>query len=130
MKSSLAGGLGLAAALAGDRLMRERLPRYRFAAAAIGLPVAAVIYPLARSERGASAEILREGVALVGFSALSAAAARSNAARGARLLAAGWVGHAVFDAVHDGGEHSRIPDWYPGLCAGYDVGVAVRLLTA
>ena len=95
---------------------------------AVGLPGAAAVYPLARSNRDASAHVVREGLALIGFAALTAVAARNEASLGARLLAAGWVGHAVFDLVHDGGPHSRIPPWYPALCAGYDVGVAARLL--
>ena len=76
------------------------------------------------------ARLVREAVALVGFTALTAIAARSGNAAGARLLAAGWAGHAVFDLAHDPGRHSRIPEWYPALCAGYDVGVAARLLGA
>ena len=93
-----------------------------------GLPVAAAVYPVARSKRDVSAHVVREALALIGFTALTAVAARNDAARGARLLAAGWVGHAAFDLVHDAGPHSRIPEWYPPFCAGYDVGVAAGLL--
>ena len=124
----LSAALGLAAALTADVAASRRAPQHRFAMQAAGLPVAAVVYPVARSKRDVSAHVVREAVALIGFGALTALAARDDAVRGARLLAAGWVGHAVFDLLHDGGPHSRIPDWYPGLCAGYDVGVAARLL--
>jgi hypothetical protein len=43
------------------------------------------------------------------------------------LTAAAWVGHAVFDRVHERGEASLLPDWYPALCAGYDLGMAAML---
>jgi hypothetical protein len=43
------------------------------------------------------------------------------------LTAAAWVGHAVFDRVHERGEASSLPRWYPALCAGYDLGMAAML---
>ncbi len=124
----LSAAIGLAAAVAGDAAARRRDSRQRFAMAAVGLPIAALIYPVARSKRDLSPHVVREALALIGFSALTAVAARTDSASGARLLAAGWAGHAVFDLVHDGGPDSRIPEWYPALCAGYDVGVAAGLL--
>jgi hypothetical protein len=127
LSAALSAALGLAAAVAADMTSRHA-PRHRFAMQVAGLPVAAAVYPVARSKRDVSAHVLREALALIGFTALTAVAARNDAARGARLLAAGWVGHAAFDLVHDAGPHSRIPEWYPPFCAGYDVGVAAGLL--
>ena len=124
----LSAALGLGAAVAADVAASRRAPRHRFVMQAAGLPGAAAVYPVARSTRDVSTHVVREALALIGFGVLTAVAARSDAARGARLLAAGWVGHAVFDLVHDRGAHSRIPEWYPAFCAGYDVGVAARLL--
>jgi hypothetical protein len=66
--------------------------------------------------------------ALLAFGAVGAAAARGTSSNAARVVAAGWAAHALFDLVHDGGQHSRIPDWYPALCAGYDLSVAAILL--
>ena len=43
------------------------------------------------------------------------------------LTGAAWVGHAVFDRVHEHGEASSLPRWYPALCAGYDLGMAAML---
>ena len=127
-RTALSAALGLAAAVAGDVAAARYAPRYRAVMQSAGLPIAALIYPVARSKGDVSSHLVREGVALIGFAALSAMAARNDAARRARLLAAGWVGHAVFDLVHETGPHSRIPGWYPAYCAGYDVGVAARLL--
>jgi hypothetical protein len=45
-----------------------------------------------------------------------------------RLVAAGWLAHAVFDNVHDKGPTSRLPEEYPAACAGYDVALAGLLL--
>jgi hypothetical protein len=122
--------LGIGAALAG----LSDLAVTRFAAArriplfAVGLVVAAAIYPLFRSGRPRSAPVVRELAALLAFGAVGAAAARSTSSNTARVVGAGWAAHALFDLVHDGGQHSRIPDWYPAMCAGYDLGVAAILL--
>jgi hypothetical protein len=124
----LGAAVGLAGAVAADVAASRRGPKHRFVMQAAALPAVAAVYPLARSRRDVSAHLVRELLALIGFSALTALAARNDPTRGAPLLAAGWVGHAVFDLVHDGGPHSLIPEWYPGFCAGYDVGVAARLL--
>jgi hypothetical protein len=56
--------------------------------------------------------------------------ATARPARRRQLVAAGWLAHAGFDAAfvpHDG---SRIPAWYPAMCAGYDVALAGRLARA
>ena len=105
------------------------MPRYRSAGSALGLAIAAAIYPLARGRWAAGAAPAREIAALLAFSALAASVARGDAnlrTRGA--LAAGWSAHAAFDMLHDSGDDSRIPAWYPALCAGYDLGVAGCLL--
>jgi hypothetical protein len=125
----LAAAGGLVAALAGDVAVRKVMPRYRSAGSAVGLTIAAAIYPLARGRWTAGAAPAREIAALVVFSALAASVARGAAdlrTRGA--LAAGWSAHAAFDMLHDSGDDSRIPAWYPALCAGYDLGVAGCLL--
>ncbi|MDI9902860.1 hypothetical protein QM716_23675 [Rhodococcus sp. IEGM 1409] len=41
-----------------------------------------------------------------------------------RLVAASWAVHPIFDLLHERGPDSRLPDWYPAICAGYDLGVA------
>jgi hypothetical protein len=116
----LAAGVGLAA-LTEATLRRFDASRRRLAYA-VYLPVAAAIYPVAR--RGGRGS--REGRIEVG--ALAAYAAFAAAARDDRVLAAGWASHAVFDAVHHGGDGSLIPGWYPAVCAGYDLAVAGLLI--
>jgi hypothetical protein len=146
---------GWAGALLVDGAAR-RSPGARVALHAAGLVAAAAIYPLARvgagrgrpavagrvaaappgvprsagSTRGPAVDghVVREAAALVLFGAASATAARRSGAGGRRLLAAGWIAHAVFDAAHETGPDSRIPRWYPAFCAGYDGGTAVQLL--
>jgi hypothetical protein len=122
--------LGVGAVLAG----LSELAVTRFAAArrvplfAVGLVVAAAVYPLFRSSRPRSAPVVRELAALLAFGAVGTAAVRGRSSNAARVVAAGWAAHALFDLVHDGGRHSRIPDWYPAFCAGYDLGVAAILV--
>ena len=126
---SLTVGLGLA--LAVDQAISRRAYGQRLTLQAGGLALAAVIYPAARARRSASLALLRELAALGGFGALSAAAVRNpETGSAAKWLAAGWAAHAAFDFAHDGGEGSLIPEWYPALCAGYDLATAARLLSA
>ena len=54
---------------------------------------------------------------------------RTMPARRAQVLGAGWIAHAGFDAVFTPHDASRIPSWYPAMCAGYDVALGARLLS-
>ncbi len=116
----LAGGLALAAATEASLSRYDAVWRRR--AYAVYLPVAAAIYPVFR--RGGR----HSRAARIEIGALAAYSALALAARDDRLLAAGWASHALFDAVHDGGDESLIPDWYPAACAGYDLAVAGLLV--
>ena len=97
---------------------------------AAGLAVAAAIYPAARRrwrvDRRSAAELL----GLIGYGTASVLAARRPRPRANRLLAAGWASHALFDAAHGHDEGSRLPRWYPALCAGYDLVVCGHLARA
>lgn len=124
--AGVAVGAGLAVAV--DRLTLQRAPRQRAVLAAAGLAVAAAIYPAARTRRPLDAHLVREVVALGAYSAFALAATRRDPVARRRLVATGWATHAAFDAVHDRGEHSLIPGWYPAACAGYDLVTAGRLL--
>ena len=68
--------------------------------------------------------------AIGGVIAGAALGARGPRPRANRLLAAGWASHALFDAVHGHDESSRLPRWYPAVCAGYDLVVCGHLLRA
>ena len=123
---SVAAGLALAGA--SEVALAKFAPRYRVPVLGVGLGAAAAVYPLARSARSRSAPVVRELVALAVFGAVGGVAARSGSSAAGRVVAAGWLAHALFDLVHDTGDHSRIPAWYPAFCAGYDLGVTALLL--
>lgn len=125
MRDVLAGVLGGGAALAVDRAVDRAMPTARTASAATGLLTAAAIYPLAR-RRGFGS--LGEKVVLLAAGSLVAAAAARPEHR-TQLIAVGWLAHAGFDAAfsHDPAA-SRIPSWYPAMCAGYDVALGASLL--
>jgi hypothetical protein len=129
-RSNLIGaGVGLALALCADATVTKTAPRRRKAIFTAALPGAAAVYPLARDRWSSESELVREVIALLAFGGLSAAVAAARAPATARaLLATGWVAHAAFDMLHEGGDHSRVPAWYPAFCAGYDVGIAGCLM--
>jgi phage shock protein PspC (stress-responsive transcriptional regulator) len=119
---------GAALAVGVDRLTLRLAPAHRVVLTAAGLAVAAAIYPAARTRRPFDAHHVRVVGALGAYSAFVVAATRRDPAARRRLVAAGWASHAAFDAVHDSGEHSLIPAWYPAVCAGYDLATAGRLI--
>lgn len=133
-RSSSAHRIGALTAAAGAGLLsaaavRALPPRPGAVVAAAGLVVAAVIYPASR--RGRSRRDQRES-AVVAASAVVIAAAAALPARKAHVaVALAWLSHAAFDAVyHHEPADTALPDWYPALCAGYDVGLGGALLLA
>ena len=130
MNNAVSAAVGAIAGIGTDLVTEHRSSKQRAMALAAGLIVAAAIYPLARRERRPGAPLAREIAGLIGSGAILTAAARSTPTQARNLVAAGWAAHAVFDMVHDGGEASKIPSWYPAMCAGYDLAVAGRLVTA
>lgn len=96
--------------------------------AGVGLVTAAVIYPAARREHAASQALAVEGAVVGGTVLLAILAAGRSTATGRRLLALGWAAHALFDVGQGPSEDSRLPGWYPALCAGYDLALAGQLL--
>jgi hypothetical protein len=118
---------GIVLGLASDAGARSYAPRHRLSLHSIGLVGAAVIYPALRSGAAAEpAERQRELGGVLAGVVLTVLAVRS--ARRPSLLAAGWATHALFDAVHHRSESSLLPDWYPALCAGYDLALAGSLV--
>jgi hypothetical protein len=94
---------------------------------AIGLVVTAAVYvafALAgrASERWVAIEVL--GVALYG------SAAWLGFQRWLPALALGWAAHAAWDlALHlDGPGGAFTPEWYPWLCLGFDLPIAVAVM--
>jgi hypothetical protein len=97
---------------------------------AAGLALAAAIYPAARRRWRLDRRGVGEVLGVVGYGTASVLAARRPRPRANRLLAAGWASHAVFDAAHGHDDGSRLPRWYPALCAGYDLVVCGHLARA
>ena len=64
---------------------------------------------------------------LLGFTALAAVGLQRDSPG---LLGAGLLAHVIWDALHYGDRGpTRVRSWYPPLCVGYDVALAVPLLT-
>ena len=109
----------------------HRLPaEHQVALSAAGLAVAAVIYPAARRRWQLDRRSVGELLGVVGYGTASMIAVRRPRPLANRLLAAGWASHALFDAAHGHDEGSRLPRWYPALCAGYDLVLAGHLARA
>jgi hypothetical protein len=70
-----------------------------------------------------------EAIQLVAACALAAIALRLPAVTARRVLGAGWIAHALYDAVftHDA-ESTRLPTTYPASCAGADIAIGARLV--
>ncbi len=120
-----AGALGAMGTMAA---LRRASPHSTAVLSAAGLATAAAVYPVARRSRPADARAGRELAALAVYGVASVAAARRVPRQATALLAAGWASHAAFDMTHHIDAGTRLPDWYPALCAGYDVVIAVGLL--
>jgi hypothetical protein len=121
----VAGAVGGVSAIAVDRAVAEAVPGLRTESAAAGLIAAAVIYPLAR--RRGFGNVGEKAVLALATGVVAAAAAKPG--RRTQLIAAGWLAHAAFDAAfRPNNASSRIPSWYPAMCAGYDVALGARLL--
>ena len=129
MNNAVSAAIGAAAGIGTDLATEKQAPRQRALVLAGGLITAAAIYPLARRDRRLGWPLAREIAGMVAAGAVAATAARSTPTAARNLVAAGWAAHAFFDMVHDGGDDSLIPSWYPAMCAGYDLAVASRLVT-
>ena len=127
-----AGGAIAGAGLAEMAARRvRRLPAdYHVGCYAVGLAAAAAIYPAARRRWRLDRRSAGELLGVIGYGTASVLAARRPTPLANRLLAAGWASHAVFDAAHGHDESSRLPRWYPALCAGYDLVVSGHLARA
>jgi hypothetical protein len=123
--SGVAAAAGVAFAITADEAITHLRPTQRTPMAAYGLIAAAAIYPLSRRRLSLDG---REAVALIGACSVAASAARMPSAGARWLLSAGWVSHALYDAVftHDANT-TRLPKWYAPLCAGADIAMGVRL---
>jgi hypothetical protein len=118
---------GAAAAVGFDRLVRRFAPRHATRVDALGLVAAAAVYPALRSRGFRGASGVREVVGLGAYGVLGLAVVWRPASPLCRVVAGAWMSHALFDIAHDAGPDSRIPDWYPVCCAGFDIGLAALI---
>ena len=95
---------------------------------AASLVAAAVTYRVADLGADAGPARSRELAAVGATAAIGLASAVVPARTGYKLLAAGWLSHAAFDAAHRRNRSSHLPGWYPAVCAGFDAVVAAQLL--
>ena len=126
-RNGAAAAAGAIAGILTDVPLRRRGPSGTRLSALI-LVGAAAVYPVAGGDRASNDEALRGEVSAVLGTAALAVAAWVLPDRVARsVVAAGWVLHAVFDQTHAASAATRLPPWYPALCAGYDVAMAATL---
>lgn len=122
---ALALGGGVVLALAYLAVARQRRPRAerRFHATAL-VAVALVYVGFALAGNPGWLDLELAGVALFG------ALAWAGGARDPIWLAAGWAGHVVWDLLlHGGADAAFVPAAYPALCVGFDLVIALYLLS-
>ena len=119
---------GAAAGYGMDAATTRLMDRFRVPGAAAGLVTAAAIYPLARRRFAPDAALAREGAAVAATAVIAAASARMPNRLARTVLGMTWAAHAMFDATHEKTGNSRLPNWYPSLCAGYDLAFGARLI--
>lgn len=92
-----------------------------------GLAAAGGVYLGFAVADGRRSALLVQTGELLGFTALAALAVQRDSPG---LLGVGWLAHVTWDALHYRGRGpTRVRSWYPPLCIGYDVALAVPLLT-
>lgn len=120
--------VGIVGGVLTDLAIRARSPRARVPAAATILVATAAVYPLARLGKPGPAGTSRREWTAIAATVVTLIAARRLPVTVARpLTAAAWAAHAAFDHLHERGDTSILPSWYPALCAGYDLGLAAML---
>jgi hypothetical protein len=95
------------------------------------LPLLALAYLLFGFARGAFHQghgLTRQLVGLVLFGGVALVVLVVDPAVGRYLVAAGWLGHAVWDYLHRDGR--VVPRWYIEVCIPVDVVVAASLIVA
>jgi len=95
--------------------------------AGAGLAAASGVYLGFAVADGRRSALLVQTGELLGFTALAVLAVQRDSPG---LLGVGWLAHVTWDALHYWSRGpTRVRSWYPSLCIGYDVAVAVPLLT-
>ena len=88
------------------------------------LMVVACFYALFAVMGSSSRALLVESIGITGFFVVAAAGFRSSM----WLVAAGLVGHGVFDAFHHRLiANPGVPAWWPAFCGSFDVAAGIYL---
>jgi hypothetical protein len=92
-----------------------------------GLAAAAGVYLGFAVADGRRSALLVQAGEVLGFTALAALAVQRDSPG---LLGVGWLAHTTWDALHYRGRGpTRVRSWWSPFCVGYDVALAVPLLT-
>ena len=120
-----AAAAGAVAAAVTDVSLRGQRSRTPLSAAI--LVGAALVYPVAGGASPARNVVRREKVSAGAALAVAVAAVALPDRPARAVVASGSVLHALFDQMHTVSMGSRLPRWYPALCAGYDLAMAAAL---
>jgi len=83
------------------------------------LIVVALYYVLFAAMTGSPRTVLIESLAMAGFATVAVRGFKSSE----WIVAAGLVGHGVFDGFHPYlVDNPGVPVWWPAFCAAYDIG--------
>jgi hypothetical protein len=122
--------VGIAATAASLAVVSPLPDRLQSWISAFGVLTAAVIYLTWGTARGELTDrrwLTAQTAAVLAFGAVAIAAAVVTPDAGRYVLAAGWLAHAVWDAVHHRAGRV-VPRWYAETCLVCDVALATALL--
>lgn len=117
--------IGIISALVLIIIARRSEPGLEKRLYAAGLLIAALIYVGFASLRGASLEW--NAIELAGLAVFTLVAVLGLKVS-TIFLAAGWAVHGLWDALLHLKQHTAfVPDWYPVICLGFDLVVAIYI---
>ena len=91
----------------------------------IGLVIAALVYLIMLCFQFSREWLFIELIGLVVYTSLALASKHIHPI----WLSAGWMLHIGWDVfVHGGGHPGYVPVWYPGVCIGFDIIIAIYAL--
>lgn len=115
------GSVGALILILAARRTGKNKERFIYAA---GLAFAALIYLLFALFNNGMDHLKLEAIGFVIFTILAAVGLKS-----APILGISWAAHSVWDfGLHSGTDTPFVPNWYPGMCAGFDLFLAGYIL--
>ncbi len=127
MQTAVEITVGIVAALALIVFARIRSRGSELFVYAIGLVIAALIYPAFTVINGGMSRVGTEVIGVAVFSTIALLGLRLSPV----LLAFGWTTHVAWDVLLHGGDGSAyVPSWYPTVCVGFDLLLAGYIVAA